>query len=104
MRKIGEDASGTEVTFPVGDTFEVALGETRTAGFQWCFVKEGEPVCELLSESSDSPSGAAGGSGTHHWQFRIAIQGAAEILLHHRRPWEADAEPGRVFQLKVRAQ
>ena len=103
MMKIGEDASGSAVSVTVGDSFEIALGEVRTAGFQWCFAKEGDPVCELLSESTDAPAGAAGGSGTHHWQFRVAQAGEAEIVFHHRRPWETDAEPGRVFQLKVRA-
>ncbi len=102
MMRLQEDANGQELTFRVGETFEICLSETRTTGFKWALENKGEPVCTLLGESSDSPAGPPGRAGTHLWRFAAAQPGTATIVLHHRRPWEAAKEPARTFQLRVR--
>jgi predicted secreted protein len=101
MVRFEEEANGREVDLRVGDEFEVSLPETRTTGFKWMVEKGGDPVCTLVSESSEAPAGPPGRGGTHLWHFRAAGEGQATIVLHHRRPWESDVEPGRVFQIQV---
>jgi inhibitor of cysteine peptidase len=98
-----EDANDRQVNLRVGEVFEIHLPETRTTGYKWAIEKGGEPVCALVSESSDAPPSPPGRAGTHLWQFRAAQPGAATIVLHHKRPWEPAASPGRIFQLHVQA-
>ncbi len=102
MARFEEDANGREGSLRVGEVFEISLPETRTTGFEWVVEKGGEPVCALVSESADAPAGPPGRAGTHLWQFRAIQAGGATILLEYRRPWESDAEPGRVFQMQIR--
>jgi predicted secreted protein len=101
MSRFEEDANGREVSLRVGEVFEIQLPETRTTGYKWFIEKAGEPVCALISESSDAPAGPPGRAGTHLWQFRAAQAGTVTILLHHKRPWESGAAPGRTFQIDV---
>ncbi len=101
MVRFQEDAHGQESKFRFGERFEILLPETRTTGFKWVVETAGEPVCTLVSEAAEAPTGPPGKAGTHVWQFRAAQAGTATILLHHRRPWESGAAPGRVFQLQI---
>jgi predicted secreted protein len=101
MVRFEEDANGRDVSLRAGDEFEVSLAETRTTGFKWVVEKGGDPVCTLLSESAEAPAGPPGRAGTHTWHFRAAGAGQATIRLHHRRPWESGAEPGRIFRIQV---
>jgi predicted secreted protein len=103
MDRFEEDANDRRVRVAVGEVFEILLPETRTTGYKWAVEKGGEPVCALASESSDAPAGPPGGAGTHLWQFRAAQAGTATILLHHQRPWESGAAPGRIFQIHIQA-
>jgi predicted secreted protein len=103
MTRFEEDANDRQVNLRVGEMFEIHLPETRTTGYKWAVEKGGEPVCALVSESSEAPPGPPGRAGTHLWQFRAAKAGAATIVLHHKRPWEPAASPGRIFQLHVQA-
>jgi predicted secreted protein len=96
-----ESANGRQIDATLNEEFEIVLPETRTAGYQWVVKNTGEPVCELLKETSE-PSAGIGGTGHHLWQFRVVVSGSAEIELHYLRPWEKSKEPARTFWLKVR--
>jgi len=102
MVQLDENTNGQGVNLRAGDLFEIRLAETRTTGFKWIVAEAGEAVCELVEESAEAPAGPPGRAGMHRWQFRAARPGEAKILLHYRRPWEKDAEPGRVFQVRIR--
>jgi predicted secreted protein len=101
MLRIDEQASGTEVRVPVGETFEVGLAENSTTGFRWVLVSDGSPHCALVADEFRSPGhDAPGRAGVHCWRFRAEHAGRAGIALASRRPWETGSS-GRTFALGV---
>ena len=96
-----ERSDGAEVKAGVNGEFEVALPETRTAGYRWVTAESGEPILKLLSETTIPNAGAVGGTGQHVWHFRAVSAGEIKLRLEYRRPWEKSAEPTRTFSLKV---
>ena len=96
-----ESANGRQIDAALNEELEIVLPETRTAGYSWVIKSTGEPICQLLKETAE-PSASVGGTGRHHWQFRVVASGIAEIKLHYLRPWENSKEPARTFSLKVR--
>ena len=96
----GDD--GQEIEVRVGETFEVSLTETRTAGFSWSIKSAGEPVCSLVADSMANPAATPGKSGTHQWQFKVDSPGNATIELHYGRQWQKGA-PARTYTLRIRA-
>lgn len=96
-----ERSNGQEISTMVGEEFEVALPETRTAGYQWFITENGTPILERLSEETIATAGAVGGSGDQIWRFRAASPGVTRLAFEYLRPWEK-ATPARTFTLKVR--
>jgi predicted secreted protein len=96
-----ESANGRQIEAALNEELEIVLPETRTAGYQWVAKNSGEPVCQLLKETTE-PSATVGGTGHHLWQFLVVASGTAEIKLHYLRPWETSKEPARTFSLKIR--
>lgn len=96
-----ERSNGHEISAQIGEDFEVALLETRTAGYHWVITENGKPILELLSEENIPKEQAVGGSGHHLWHFRAASQGETTLAFEYTRPWET-AKPTRTFTLKVR--
>lgn len=96
-----EHSDGSEVKVALNEEFEVALPETRTAGYHWVNAGNGEPILKILSETTKPNTGAAGGTGRHVWHFRAVSEGETMLKLEYRRAWEKDAEPARTFTLKV---
>jgi inhibitor of cysteine peptidase len=99
---IGEEFDGRTVDLPVGQTVEIRLAETPTAGFRWDLTQPGAPTCALLSDSVAPPQGAVGGQGAHSWIFEARRQGECEIALVYHRPWEAGTPPARRFHVRLR--
>ncbi len=95
-----ESANGREVQIKPDQEFEIALPETRTAGYGWSPVGKMEPICELLEESIQ-PAPAVGGSGVHRWRYRGLSPGTCVIALRYARPWENVSGLERTFKLKV---
>lgn len=95
-----ESANGRQIEIKANQEFEVALGETRTAGYRWNAVGKFGPVCELL-EDNIQPAAATGGTGLHRWRFRATVPGACEISLRYSRPWENVSGPVKTFTLVV---
>jgi len=97
-----ERSNGQEISAKIGEEFEVALSETRTSGYQWSVTEKGEPIVELLSDTTIANAGAVGGEGHHLSRFRAASPGEAKLAFEYSRPWEKSAKPTRTFTLKVR--
>ena len=98
-----ERDDGREIQVSAGQTFEIVLTETRTAGFRWIITSRGEPVCRVVNDSFDSPRTTPGQSGTHHWSFTVDTQGTAIIELAYRRQWQETLPPARTYTLRIRA-
>ena|SRR5579863_535089 len=96
-----EHSDGSEIKVALNDEFEVALPETRTAGYRWITTENGEPILKLMSEATMPNAGAVGGSGRRVWNFRAVSEGDTKLKLEYRRPWEKSAEPTRTFTLKI---
>jgi inhibitor of cysteine peptidase len=97
-----ERSNGLEISEKTNGEFEISLSEVRTAGYHWHVTEKGEPVLELLSETTIPNAGAVGGSGHHVWRFRAASLGETRLTFEYSRPWEKSAKPARTFRLKVR--
>jgi inhibitor of cysteine peptidase len=102
MRQIAEDDNGREVMLAMGEAMELSLAENPTTGYHWELNERGEPVCDLVKDDFEAPTGAPGSGGVHRWQFRAVKPGSGEIGLQYRRPWEKDAAPARTYQVSVR--
>lgn len=96
-----EHSDGSEIKVALDDEFEVALPETRTAGYHWIATENGEPILKLMSQTTNPNAGAVGGSGRSLWHFRAVSPGETKLKLEYRRPWEKSAEPTRTFTLKI---
>lgn len=97
----GEQANGTEISVHIGEEFEVALAETRTAGYRWTISENGEPTLQLVEEVGLPNVGSVGGAGQRQWHFRGASTGETEINMRYARSWEKSSEPARTFTLRV---
>ena len=97
-----EGDDGREIELRVGDNFEIALAETRTAGFSWSITSAGTPVCSVVSDSFENQSTTPGKSGTHEWMFKVDRPGSATIELNYARQWQKSA-PARTYTLRIRA-
>lgn len=65
-----ERSNGQEISVKTSEEFEVALPETRTAGYRWVTAEKGQPIVELSSETAIPNAGATGGASHHLWRFR----------------------------------
>jgi predicted secreted protein len=95
-----QHSNGKIISPQVNEEFQIALPETRTAGYRWTVIQKGEPHCELLEDRADLESGAVGGSGTHTWLFKAASSGTGKIQMKYGRPWKNTA-PEQVFTMEV---
>lgn len=100
--RLSDSDDGHEIQLRVGDTFEVSLKETRTAGFSWSVKSAGTPVCSIVADSFENQSATPGKSGTHQWEFKVDAPGSATIELIYARQWDKSA-PARTYTLRVRA-
>ena len=97
-----ENDDGHEIQLRVGETFEVSLPETRTAGFRWSVKSAGKPVTSLVDDAIENQSTVPGQSGAHRWTFKVDTPGSATIELTYGRDWEKSA-PARTYTLRIRA-
>jgi predicted secreted protein len=101
--QFNERDDGHEIQISAGQTFEISLTETRTAGFRWIITSGGEPVCRVVKDSFDNSSTTPGKSGIHQWHFVVDTPGTATIEIVYRRQWQDKSPPARTYTLKIRA-
>ncbi len=97
-----ESANGRTVEVKIGETIEVRLPENPTTGFRWQLTADGGPACAKIDDTFTAPSGPPGQGGTHVWKFKAVAAGEGDIELRHRRHWEAQGEPAKIFKLHVK--
>jgi inhibitor of cysteine peptidase len=97
-----ESDNGKQIDVRVDEEFEIALPETRTAGYRWIAKSKGEPQCQLVDDHSQPNTAGVGGSGTHNWRFRAVSPGTSQIGLQYARSWQHATEPAKTFTLTVR--
>jgi predicted secreted protein len=85
-----------------GETFEVPLEGTPTAGYAWEFIPEesGELV-ELIDSKFVLRPGGPGRSAEQVFRFRATTPGEATLHFRYGRPWENKAAQERSIPLTV---
>ena len=102
-KQLDQNADGREIEVAAGESFEIALGENPTTGFQWQTAAGGAPVCRLVKDEFVAPAENRPGQGGHHvWQFRAVKAGQGEIELTNSRAGRTEQTKGRTFTLRVR--
>lgn len=101
MISVDQSQSGHTVDLPVGQMMELRLAENPTTGYHWTLVKNGAPVCLLISDRFEHQPGPPGQGGEHAWQIKGAAVGECDIAMQYRRGFEPDAA-GKSFAMHVR--
>ena len=101
MINVDQNSNGQTVDLPVGQVMELRLAENPTTGYRWTFVTNGKPVCVVVADRYERPSGPPGQGGEHFWQIKGVTAGDCNIALRYGRSFEPNA-PTKDFGLHVR--
>jgi len=101
MISVDQNFNGQTVDLPVGQVMELRLAENPTTGYRWTFVANGKPVCVVVADRYNRPSGRPGQGGEHFWQIKGVTAGDCTIALQYGRSFEPNA-PAKDFGLHVR--
>jgi inhibitor of cysteine peptidase len=108
MIQVDDSFNGREVTLHTGESLEVRLSENPTTGHRWNEPEEFRSgwtsVLKQVDDTFDSPGPVPGKPGTRILRFEAIQAGNADLVLHNRRSWDKDAEPARIFRLRVQVQ
>ena len=89
--KLTMDSNQTTLTVQKGDTIEVELDETPTAGYNWEVESMDENICDLVSsEYKIYAQAGIGGGGVRNMVFRIKNPGDGTIRLKNWQRWSGD--------------
>jgi predicted secreted protein len=100
--EVGERQNGQHIELQRGQTLRVTLPEVRTAGFRWSLRTSSPKILTALADDTDAGSATIGGAAPHHWNFRAAAPGTADLVFEYDRPWARAAEAARTFSVSVR--
>jgi inhibitor of cysteine peptidase len=98
---IDQNHAGQTVDLPIGQVMELRLAENPTTGYRWTFVHNGAPVCLVMSDQFERPTGPPGQGGEHAWQIKGAAVGECDIAMQYSRSFEQNAA-AKSFALHVR--
>jgi predicted secreted protein len=102
---VGEADQGKPVEVRQGGLLRLRLPENPTTGYQWTMAADNPAVSALLSlvrKDFVAPTGgAAGASGERELVFAAQAAGGARLRLVLKRPWLADTEADRRFEIGV---
>ncbi len=98
---IDQTQSGQTLDLPIGQVIELRLAENPTTGYRWTFIANGAPVCVVLSDRFERPTGPPGAGGTNMWQIKGVSLGECDISMQYRRSFQQDSV-GQAFTLHVR--
>jgi predicted secreted protein len=100
--KISAD-SNTSIAVHKGDTIEVQLEETPTAGYSWEIDNMDSNIFELQSSDYKLNNEAGiGGGGMRTMLFLVKNSGSGNIKLKNSQRWSGDVY--KQFELNVNAQ
>lgn len=95
--------SNANIAVRQGDTIEVQLEETPTAGYSWEIDKMDSNIFELQSSDYEINNEAGiGGGGMRKMIFLVDGQGNGKIRLKNSQRWSGDIY--KQFELSVSAQ
>jgi predicted secreted protein len=100
--KISADSS-TSIAVHKGDTIEIQLDETPTAGYSWEIDNMNSNIFQL--QSSDYKlydTAGVGGGGIRTMLFLVNNQGNGNIKLKNTQRWSGDVY--KQFEINVNAQ
>jgi|SRR5215469_18766939 len=100
MISIDQNFNGQTVDLAAGQVMELRLKENPTTGYRWTFVTNGEPICVVVADQYQHPTGPPGQGGEHRWQIKGATVGDCTIALQYGRSFEPNA-PMREFGVHV---
>jgi inhibitor of cysteine peptidase len=100
--EVSEHQNGQQVELQQGQTLRITLPEVRTAGYRWSLRTSSQQILTSLAEDTDAESAKTGGTAQHHWEFRAANPGAADLFFEYDRPWARAAAAARTFSVSVR--
>ncbi len=98
---VDQSYSGQTLDLLFGQVMELRLAENPTTGYRWTFLANGEPVCVVLNDHFERPTGPPGQGGEHTWQIKGAVVGECDIAMQYSRSFQQDAV-GNSFALHVR--
>ncbi|MGZ8554669.1 MAG: protease inhibitor I42 family protein [Chitinophagaceae bacterium] len=100
--KISADSS-THIAVNKGDTIEIQLDETPTAGYSWEIDKIDSNIFELQSSDYKLYDNAGvGGGGIRTMLFSVNNQGSGNIKLKNAQRWSGDVY--KQFEVNVNVQ
>lgn len=103
MNHIVSAQNNAGISVHSGDTIEVKLEETPTAGYNWELDVIENNIAALLASNYQVNAGAAiGGSGVRTITFVAKAPGAGTIRLKNMQRWSGDVD--KVFELGVRVE
>jgi inhibitor of cysteine peptidase len=86
-----------------GDEVVLSLEETATSGYRWAVDSIDRSLLELVDDTYDPPDpGRLGGSGVHHFRFRVIAGGTSAIRLVLARSWDR-ASAVEAFEVTIEA-
>ena len=78
----------------LNDTFQIALEENGSTGYQWDYVISDVAAATLISEDSYCFTPNLDGTPIQKvWTFKALMAGRYTIQFTYRKPWETDVEP-----------
>ena len=96
-------ATSSSITAHKGDTIEVQLEETPTAGYSWEVDALDNTIFELQSSDYKLHEGAGiGGGGQRTMLFRVKNTGQGNIKLKNAQRWSGDVY--KQFEIGVNVQ
>ncbi len=103
QHKITSDSNAKAIAVHKGDTIEIQLDETPTAGYSWEIDNIDSNIIEL--QSSDYKlydEAGVGGGGVRTMLFSVRNQGSGNIKLKNSQRWSDDVY--QRFEISVNAQ
>ena len=86
------EASGTQNTMQVGDTFKVVLKGNMSTGYGWFYTLDNKDMIEFSSTSDvQDKKNVAGSPSTFTWNFKALKAGQTKITFKYYREWEGEA-------------
>lgn len=87
----------------VGDSFDICLDATPTAGFRWEVEMPPEADALLMSQGRDTEAarGVVGGSARQCFHFQALAPGQVNLHFRYGRPWEATVQEEKVVSIHI---
>jgi inhibitor of cysteine peptidase len=80
--------SGSEITFEVGDAFEVLLESNPTTGYSWTVAEQPDGVTLVSSDYEEPETSLVGAGGVEVFEFETTAEGSGVLRLDYVRSFD----------------